>query len=94
MRTGVGPRLHLWNNVAGRIGVWKHVLPAPGSYLLDQFVAHGLTDLFHGVFPTDVMENVIDNYRMRMIGAFGDITKLAHLVRPGLRRLDWVRDRI
>ncbi len=91
--------LHLWNNVVGKVGVWKDVLPPPGSYLHEQFVAHGLTDLFHGVFPADVMENVIDNYRMRMSGAFGDITKLAHLVIPGLRRrtlrrLDWVRDRI
>jgi hypothetical protein len=91
--------LHLWNNVVGKVGVWKDVLPPPGSYLHEQFVANGMTDLFQGVFPADVMENVIDNYRMRMSGAFGDITKLARLAIPGLRRrtlrrLDWVRDRI
>ena len=91
--------LHLWNNVVAKVGVWKDVLPPPGSYLYEQFVAHGMTDLFRGVFPADVMENVIDNYRMRMSGAFGDITKLARLAIPGLRRrtlrrLDWVRDRI
>lgn len=81
-----GYTLHLWNNIVTKVGVWKDVLPPEGSYLHQVFTDDGLGGLFQGTFPAGAMRHVIDNYRMRMSGNFGDVSKLARLAIPGLRR--------
>ena len=91
--------LHLWNNIVTKVGVWKDVLPPEGSFLHALFTRDGMAPLFQGTFPADVMRIVIDNYRMRLSGNFADVSKLARLALPGLKRrtvrqLDRVRDRI
>ena len=91
--------IHLWNNIVTKMGVWKDVMPPSGSYLHHLFSRDGMDAHFQGVCPADVMENMVDNYRMRMSGSFGDVKKLARLAVPGvkrraLRRFDWLRDQV
>lgn len=78
--------LHLWNNIVTKVGIWKDVLPPEGSYLERIFVRDGMGEFYQGTFPADVMRHVIDNYRMRMSGSFGDVSKLARLALPGIKR--------
>jgi hypothetical protein len=91
--------LHLWNNIVTKVGVWKDVLPPKGSYLERLFVEDGMEHLFQGTFPASAMHHVIDNYRMRLSGNFNDVTKLAQLALPGIKRrtvrqIERVRDRL
>lgn len=81
-----GFSLHLWNNIITKAGIWKDVLPPQGSYLERCFVENGVADLFVGTYPATAMQHIIDNYRMRMSGSLKDVTRLAQLALPGLRR--------
>ena len=91
--------VHLWNNIVTKMGVWKEVMPPEGSYLHALFVRDGMTDLFQATFPAAEMRHVIDNYRMRMSGGFADVSKLARLAIPSIKRrairqFDRVRDHL
>ena len=78
--------LHLWNNIVGKVGVWKEVLPPKGCYLERRFVEDGLGHLFQGTFPEDAMRHVIDNYRMRLSGSLDDVRRIVQLALPAVSR--------
>ena len=78
--------LHLWNNIVGKVGVWKEVLPPEGCYLERRFVEDGFGHLFQGTFPVDAMRHVIDNYRMRLSGSLDDVRRILQLALPALSR--------
>ena len=62
---------HLWNDRVMKIGVWKKFCPPVGSFLETRFRADGSLRFFEDIYPENVMQNMVENWRFRCEG--GDI---------------------
>ena len=63
--------VHFWNDRLVKIGVWKDYCPPIGSFMESYFRAYGCMDYFTGIYPESVMQNMVENWRLRCVG--GDI---------------------
>ncbi len=78
--------VHLWNNIVTSLGVWKQLGPPVGSYLHNCFAADGSLDLFSAFYPPEVMEQMIENYRLRASGGALGIGAIARQTIPSIGR--------
>ncbi len=62
---------HLWNDRVMKIGIWKRFCPPAGSFLETCFRADDSLEFFDDVYPENVMQNMVENWRFRCEG--GDI---------------------
>ncbi|GBR03259.1 hypothetical protein AOE01nite_05470 [Acetobacter oeni] len=85
-RVSTAATLHLFNNILVKTGYWKDTLPPQGSYLMEILENTESTGFFQNQYPTDVMENIIRNYRMRLDGTDLGIKNIIRQTIPSLKR--------
>jgi alpha 1,4-glycosyltransferase len=78
--------VHLWNNIISRLGVWKSFAPPVGSFLHSRFAKHGTLPYFRDTYPLPVMQQMIENWRLRQSGGDIGIVTLSRQLIPSLLR--------
>lgn len=78
--------LHLFNNVLTRFGIWKRFAPPAGSFLHNRLMEDNTLGFFSGVYPAEVMRQMIENWRLRMNGGDLGIRGLSRQIVPSLFR--------
>lgn len=78
--------VHLWNNIISRLGVWKSFAPPVGSFLHTRFAKHGALPFFRDTYPLPVMQQIIENWRLRQSGGGVGILTLSRQLIPSLFR--------
>ena len=78
--------VHLWNNIVDRLGVWKRLAPPAGSWLASRYAADGTIGIFDASYPADVMERMVENWRLRKTGADLGIKTLLRQIVPSITR--------
>lgn len=78
--------VHLWNNIVGRLGIWKVFAPPDGSFLHRRLAEDGALPHFSGVYPVAVMRQMVENWRLRKNGGDLGIRGVSRQIIPSLLR--------
>lgn len=78
--------VHLWNNVVARLGIWKKFAPPQGSYLHTRWAEDDALGYFADTYPAKVMEQIVENWRLRQSGDALGIAAVTRQVVPSVGR--------
>jgi hypothetical protein len=78
--------VHLWNNIVTRLGFWKNIAPPLGSFLATRFSLDETINHFEGVYPANVMRQMVENWRLRKSGGDIGIRQLLYQIAPSIVR--------
>jgi hypothetical protein len=78
--------VHLWNNIVERLGIWKQIGPPAGSFLHKCFKNDNSLDRFAELYPASVMQNMIENWRLRKSGGDLGVKQIAKRFFPSIAR--------
>ena len=78
--------VHLFNNILTKMGYWKDIGPPKGSFFEDVLFKTNGMSFFCGQYPLIVMENMIENYCLRLSGADLGIKNVVRQAIPSIHR--------
>jgi hypothetical protein len=78
--------VHLYNNILGRIGYYKYLMPPTGSYLNEYIKNNSYDSMFCGTYPSEAVRNMVEGWKLRFNGKWVGTKALASQIMPSIHR--------